>query len=42
VRKDISSGWPTAYFEQVFGGWEGDKPLQRPKQGECEMREGFE
>jgi len=42
VRKDISSGWPSGYFDQVFGGWEGDEPLQRPKQGEYETREGFE
>jgi len=42
VRKDISAGWPTGYFEQVFGCWEGDKSLQRPKQGEYEHREGFE
>ena len=42
VKKDISSGWPDGYFQQVFGGWEGDEPLQRPEQGEHETREEFE
>ena len=42
VRKDMSSGWPEGYFEQVFGGWEGDEPLKRPEQGIYETREGFE
>ena len=41
VKKDISSGWPEGYFEQVFGGWEGE-PLQRPEQGDYEQRERFE
>ncbi len=41
VRKDISSGWPSGYFEQVFGGWEGE-PLQRPEQGDYEQREELE
>ncbi len=42
VRKDISSGWPKDYFEQVFGGWEGGEPLKRPHQGTYETREEFE
>jgi len=41
VKKDLSSGWPEGYFEQVFGGWEGE-PLQRPEQGDYEQRERFE
>jgi len=41
VRKDISSGWPSGYFEQVFGGWEGEA-LQRPDQGGYEQRERLE
>ncbi|MDQ6960491.1 MAG: hypothetical protein Q9M27_05620 [Mariprofundaceae bacterium] len=41
VKKDIDSGWPTGYFDQVFGQWEGE-PLQRPEQGEYEFRERLE
>jgi len=41
VRKDIVSGWPDGYFEQVFGRWEGE-PLQRPEQGDYEQRERLE
>jgi len=41
VKKDISSGWPDGYFDQVFGGWEGE-PLQRPAQGDYEQRDGLE
>lgn len=41
VKKDISSGWPAGYFDQVFGGWEGE-PLQRPEQGDHEQRDGLE
>lgn len=29
--------WPSGYFEQVFGGWEGE-PLRRAPQGEFEQR----
>ncbi|MDQ6954448.1 MAG: hypothetical protein Q9M20_03290 [Mariprofundaceae bacterium] len=38
VKKDITSGWPDGYFEQVFGQWEG-APLQRQQQGDFEKRE---
>jgi len=41
VKKDISSGWPDGYFEQVFGQWEGE-PLQRPEQGDYESRAELE
>ncbi len=41
IRKDIGSGWPPGYFEQVFGGWEG-KPLQRLEPGDYEQREKME
>jgi len=34
------SQWPAGYFEQVFGGWQGE-PLQRPPQGEQEQREAL-
>jgi hypothetical protein len=41
VKRDISSGWPAGYFEQVFGGWEGEV-LERPEQGDYEQRERLE
>jgi len=41
VKKDIGSGWPDGYFEQVFGQWEGE-PLLRPGQGAYEQREELE
>jgi len=41
VKRDISSGWPAGYFEQVFGGWEGEV-LERAEQGDYEQRERFE
>jgi len=37
VKKDIGTGWPDGYFEQVFGQWEGES-LQRPEQGAFELR----
>lgn len=30
------SQWPTGYFEQVFGQWQGT-PLSRAPQGDCEF-----
>lgn len=29
--------WPSGYFEQVFGQWQGE-PLERTPQGEFESR----
>jgi hypothetical protein len=29
--------WPSGYFEQVFGQWQG-APLERSPQGECKSR----
>jgi len=40
IEKDTASSWPTDYFEQVFGQWEGT-PLQRPSQGSYEQRALF-
>jgi hypothetical protein len=31
-------GWPTGFFEQTFGSWQGE-PLEREPQGEYEIRE---
>jgi hypothetical protein len=33
--------WPSGYFEQVFGQWQGE-PLHREDQGNFEQRPGFE
>ena len=38
VRREVASGWPVGYFEQVAGGWVGE-PLERPDQGAHELRE---
>lgn len=39
VRQSAGSAgqWPERYFEQVFGGWEGE-PLRREPQGDYENR----
>lgn len=31
-------GWMPGFFEEVIGGWLGE-PLERPEQGEYEIRE---
>lgn len=31
-------GWMPGFFEEVIGGWVGE-PLERPEQGEYEIRE---
>ena len=31
-------GWPSGFFQEVIGGWVGE-PLERPDQGEYEIRE---
>jgi hypothetical protein len=38
VQKEVSSGWPEGYFEEVAGGWKGE-PLERPPQGDYEKRD---
>lgn len=40
VRRELGSGWPEAFFEEVVGGWQGE-PLERPDQGTLETREPF-
>ncbi|MFW6084178.1 MAG: hypothetical protein ACODAA_03100 [Gemmatimonadota bacterium] len=37
VRRDIGTGWPDGYFEDVVGGWRG-KPLERAAQLDYEER----
>ena len=32
VKKEIDTGWPEGYFDEVCGNWEGDFPeIERPK-----------
>jgi len=31
-------GWMPGFFEEVIGGWVGE-PLERPEQGDFEIRE---
>ena len=38
VKREVSTGWPEGFFEDVVGGWQGE-PLERPPQGEFEARE---
>ena len=37
VRREVGSGWPEGFFDDVVGGWAG-KPLRRPGQGRLERR----
>jgi len=37
VRREVASGWPAGFFDDVVGGWAG-KPLRRPGQGRFESR----
>jgi len=38
VKREVATDWPERFFDEVVGGWRGD-PLQRPPQGEFELRE---
>ncbi len=38
VRREVDSGWPAGFFDDVVGGWTG-KPLRRPRPGRFERRE---
>jgi len=38
VRREVASGWPEDFFDEVVGGWAG-KPLRRPAQGRFERRD---
>ena len=37
VRREVASGWPDGFFDDVVGGWVG-KPLRRPSQRRFESR----
>lgn len=41
IKRDVDAGWPEAFFTEVAGGWQG-KPLERPPQGEFELRDNLE
>lgn len=38
VRREVASGWPDGFFDEVVGGWAG-RPFRRPGQGRFEQRE---
>lgn len=38
VNSVSQKGWMPGFFEEVIGGWVGE-PLERPEQGEFEIRE---
>lgn len=37
VRREVASGWPEGFFDDVVGGWVG-RPLRRPSHGRFESR----
>ncbi len=41
IKRDVDAGWPEAFFTEVAGGWQGE-PLERPLQGEIELRDNLE
>ncbi len=38
IRRDVGSGWPEDYFEQVVGGWQDDE-LARPEHAPVDARD---
>lgn len=40
IQRDVGSGWPDGFFEEVVGGWQGG-PLRRPPQGRPDKREAL-
>ena len=40
VQRQIASGWPDGYFEEVAGGWNGPA-LERGDQGTAEARDAL-
>ncbi len=40
IQRDVGSGWPEGFFDQVVGGWRG-APLRRSRQGRFEKRAGL-
>lgn len=41
VQREVAADWPSGYFEEVVGGWQGE-PLERADQGEFERRDLIE
>lgn len=40
VRREMGEDWPGDFFDNVYGAWAGE-PLERPEQGELEVRESL-
>ena len=40
AEPDLSENWPPNFFEEVIGGWEGEK-LTREPQPDYPIREAF-
>ncbi len=38
VRREVGTGWPEGFFEEVVGGWQGESPNRSP-QGNSERRD---
>jgi len=38
VCRDVATGWPPRFFQEVVGGWKGT-PLERLPQGDLEARD---
>jgi len=38
VKRELHPEWPSGFFEDVVGGWQGE-PLQRAEQGEHDLRD---
>jgi hypothetical protein len=38
VMREVASGWPEGFFDEVVGGWKGRAP-RRPSQGRFESRD---
>ncbi len=41
VQRELATGWPRDFFDDVAGGWEGE-PLERPEQGAHDERDDLE
>ena len=38
IAREVGDGWPLGFIDEVVGSWQGP-PLERPPQGEYEVRE---
>lgn len=38
VKRELHPEWPTGFFEEVVGGWQGE-PLQRAEQSAFDVRD---